>query len=193
MKYLKLFKKEDTLLKDVLIITRFKDYLNETNINNDNIWYHGSKIKFDKFKLKQGTLFDIDYTSPIFLTSNINFAKAYAGDYTPYIYTIKLLTDNIMDFRKLPEEYDIKEDDIIANNLINFIYDNWDNTKYNFYWGYPEKCYSNLLSGEYSEVERTWVYDWLKLNNFDGAYLIETGELNVLIFDESSIEILEII
>ncbi len=167
------------------------DFLNETNNNNNNnIWYHGSKDKFDNFKLKQGTLFDYNYTSPLFLTSDINFAKAYAGDYTPYIYIVKLLTDNIMDFRKLPLASEIKDGDIIANNLIDFIYDNWENKKYNFYWSYPEKCYNNLISGEYSEVERTWVYEWLKLNNYDGAYLIETDVLNLLIFNESSIEIL---
>ena len=53
------------------IATTIREYLNEQYSQTNNIWYHGSKEKFDKFKLKQGTLFDADYTAPIFLTSNI--------------------------------------------------------------------------------------------------------------------------
>ena len=47
------------------------------------------------------------FSSPIFLTSNFEFAKSYAGSYTPYIYKVKVLTDNIMDFRNLPSTYDL--------------------------------------------------------------------------------------
>lgn len=176
-------------------IATMTDYLNE-NKNEDNvndiIWYHGSKEKFDKFKLKKGTLYNLNHTSPIFLTSNLDFATNYAGNYSPYIYKVKVLTDNIMDFRKLPNVVDIKESDEVANSLLDFIYDNFENNKYNFYWAYPERCYQYLLSGEYSEVERLWVLDWLKINGYDGSYLIETDVLNLLIFDETKIEIVSV-
>lgn len=188
------------------IATTIREYLNEQQEILNNIWYHGSKEKFDKFKLKQGTLFDIDYTSPIFLTSNIEFAKYYASGYSPYIYKIKVLTNNIMDFRQLPSTNDIlmyyeknkinNDIDIkfydIGKKLLDFIYENWDNGKYNFYWSYPERCYDSLTSIDYSEVERTWVYDWLKQEKYDGAYIIETKELNLLIFDETKLKILSI-
>ena len=181
-------------MKDLrkFIATTVREYLNEQHEMLNNVWYHGSKEKFDKFKLKQGTLFDADYTAPIFLTSNIEFAKQYAGNYSPYIYKIKVLTDNIMDFRKLPSSIELDKQNIIGNNLLDFIYDNLENKKYNFYWSYPERCYDYLRSGEYSEVERTWVYDWLKQNKYDGAYIIETNQLNLLIFDETKLKILSI-
>jgi len=34
------------------IVTTIREYLNEQLIVNDNTWYHGSKEKFDKFKIK---------------------------------------------------------------------------------------------------------------------------------------------
>lgn len=174
------------------IATTIREYLNEQQEMSNNIWYHGSKEKFDKFKLKQGTLFDVDYTSPIFLSSNIEFAKYYATGYSPYIYKIKVLTNNIMDFRQLPTIDKLDDKNVIGNKLLDFIYDNWDNEKYNFYWSYPEKCYNSLTNIDYSDVERTWVYDWLKQEKYDGAYIIETKELNLLIFDETKLKILSV-
>ena len=181
------------------IATTIREYLNEQHETLNNIWYHGSKEKFDKFKLKQGTLFDTNYTAPIFLTSNIEFAKYYAGYYSPYIYKIKVLTDNIMDFRKLPNAYDIlmfndknenkKNIDIkyfeIGNNLLDYLYDKFPDRDI-------DRMYNDLLDGDYSSIEQTWVYDWLKQENYDGAYIIETKELNLLIFDETKLKILSI-
>ena len=181
------------------IATTIKEYLNEQYSQTNNIWYHGSKEKFDKFKLKHGTLFDANYTVPIFLTSNIEFAKYYAGYYSPYIYKIKVLTDNIMDFRNLPNAYDIlmfndknenkKNIDIkyfeIGNNLLDYLYDKFPDRD-------VDRMYNNLLDGDYSSIEQTWVYDWLKQENYDGAYIIETKELNLLIFDETKLKILSI-
>jgi hypothetical protein len=174
-----------------------REYLNEQHTVNVNIWYHGSKEKFDKFKLKNGTLFDINYKSPIFLTSNVEFAKYYAGNYSPYIYKVKVLTDNILDFRELPSTYDLLmyyeknkiNTDIkvkyyeIGQNLLDYIEDKFHDDDI-------DRKYNNLLDGDYSSIEQTWVYDWLKLNNYDGAYIIETKELNLLIFDDSKIKIL---
>lgn len=167
---------------------------------NDNIWYHGSETKFDKFKLKSGTLFDINYTSPIFLTSNATFAKSYAGYHSPYIYKIKVLTENIMDFRKLPSTYDLlmyfEKNKInnkkevryykIGKKLLDYIEHKYPDDDYN------ETKYNNLLDGDYSSIEQTWVYDWLKLNKYDGVYIIETKELNLAIFDETNLQILSV-
>ena len=55
-----------------------------------------------------------------------------------------------------------------------------------------DRMYNNLLDGDYSSIEQTWVYDWLKQENYDGAYIIETKELNLLIFDETKLKILSI-
>ncbi len=181
------------------IVTTIREYLNEQLIVNDNTWYHGSKEKFDKFKIKNGTLFDINYKSPIFLTSNIEFAKYYAGNYSPHIYKIQVLTNNIIDFRKLPSTYDLlmyyeksKVNDkigveyyVIGKNLLEYIEDKFPDDDI-------DRKYNNLLDGDYSSIEQTWVYDWLKLNGYDGTYIIETKELNLLIFDETKIKILSI-
>jgi hypothetical protein len=175
------------------------EHLNEQHTANNNIWYHGSKEKFDKFKIKNGTLFDANYKSPIFLTSNIEFAKYYAGSYTPYIYKIKVLTDNIMDFRELPSTYDLLmyyEKNKINSDIKPEYYEIGKNLEEFIEHKFPDddidKKYNNLLDGDYSSIEQTWVYDWLKLNNYDGAYIIETKELNLLIFDDSKIKILSI-
>ena len=186
------------------IKTTLREYLNE-NLDKDKhelpeYWYHGSKEKFDKFKLKQGTLFDANYTSPIFLSSNIEFAKYYAGQYSPHIYKIKVLSNNIMDFRQLPSTYDLfmyynknkinNNKDIhfyeIGNSLLNYIEDKFPDGDYN------ETKYNDLLDGDYSSIEQTWVYDWLKQEKYDGAYIIETKELNLLMFDETKLKILSI-
>jgi len=178
------------------IVTTIREYINEQLIVNDNTWYHGSKEKFDKFKIKNGTLFDMNYKSPIFLTSNIEFAKYYAGN---YIYKIQVLTNNIIDFRKLPSTYDLlmyyeksKVNDkigveyyVIGKNLLEYIEDKFPDDNI-------DRKYNNLLDGDYSSIEQTWVYDWLKLNGYDGTYIIETKELNLLIFDETKIKILSI-
>jgi hypothetical protein len=181
------------------IATTLREYLNEQQVMLNNVWYHGSKEKFDKFKLKRGTLFDADYTSPIFLTSNIEFAKYYAGNYSPYIYKIKVLTKNIMDFRQLPSTYDLlmyyeknkRNPDIelkfyeIGKNLLDYIEDKFTDDNI-------DRLYNDLLDGDYSSIEQTWVYNWLKQKKYDGAYIIETKELNLLIFDETKLKILSI-
>ena len=181
------------------ISTTIREYLNEQHEILNNVWYHGSKEKFDKFKLKQGTLFDADYTALIFLTSNIEFAKYYAGNYSPYIYKIKVLTENIMDFRQLPSTYDLlmyyeknkinNDIDIkfydIGKKLLDYIEDKFTDDNI-------DRLYNDLLDGDYSSIEQTWVYDWLKQEKYDGAYVIETKELNLLIFDETKLKILSI-
>ena len=55
-----------------------------------------------------------------------------------------------------------------------------------------DRLYNDLLDGDYSSIEQTWVYDWLKQEKYDGAYVIETKELNLLIFDETKLKILSI-
>jgi len=177
------------------ISKRISQYLNESTTNN--IWYHGSNKSFNTFKIKNGTLFDASYQSPIFLTSNKDFAKHYAGHHTPFIYTVQVITNNIMDFKQLPTSYDLymyneknkinninQKYYVIGNNLFNFIEDKFPNDNI-------DKLYNNLLDNDYSSVEQTWVYDWLKLNNYDGAFITETNELNLLIFDDSKLNIIK--
>ena len=182
-----------------IIRTTLREYLNEQHLHSTNIWYHGSKEKFDKFKLKQGTLFDATYVSPLFLSSNIEFAKYYAGYYSPHIYKVEVTTNNIMDFRELPSPYDLfmyyeknkinTDVDVkfyvIGKQLLEYIEDKFPDR-------YTDMIYNNLLDGDYSSIEQVWVYDWLKENNYDGAYVIETKELNLLLFDDSKIKILSV-
>lgn len=184
-------------LKRRIAIT-ISEYLTEQQ-SEQHIWYHGSNEEFDTFKLKQGTLFDVSYTSPIFLTSNIEFAKYYAGYKTPYIYKVKVLTDRIMDFRKLPNAYEIfmfnnKHENKeglsveyfkIGNSLLDYLYDRFPDRDI-------DRMYNNLLGGDYSSIEQTWIYEWLKQNKYDGAYVIETNTLNLFIFDVKKLKILSV-
>jgi len=74
---------------------------------------------------------------------------------------------------------------VIGKNLLEYIEDKFPDDDI-------DRKYNNLLDGDYSSIEQTWVYDWLKLNGYDGTYIIETKELNLLIFDETKIKILSI-
>jgi len=178
-------------------IFRFNEFILESR---KNVWYHGSPNKFDEFKLKKGTLLDTDYTSPIFLSSDKTFAEYYSGHQDSYIYTIELLTDNIMDFRNLPSTYDLlmyeekgaKKPNIsqeyyeIGKKLLNYIDNKFDEDID------IDRLYNNLLDGDYSSIERPWVYDWLKANKYAGAYVMETKSLNLFIFDEKDIKIINV-
>lgn len=185
------------------MIKSYKEFLNE-NVK-ENIWYHGtqkSDVVFDKFKLKKGTFLDPNYISPIFITSDYEFAKAYSGEYkTSYIYTVEVLTNNIFDFRKLATPFDIikyEDENIQAEGkdydlsvkLYDYVYDNWGKLERNY--SYEDEAYSTIISGDYSNLERVWFYEWLKENRFDGAYVTETTVMNLFIFNPEKLKIINV-
>lgn len=147
-----------------------------------SVWYHGSKYDFNSFKTRKGSFNSTEYINPIFLTSDKDFAKAYAGYQTQYIYTVEVLTDKIFDFNVLVAGYEIeKTSNKLSINLYNYVsklfYDN-------------DRYYNNLRTGDYSEIEQEWFFEWLKKNKFDGAYVIETGILNLFVFDPFKLKII---
>lgn len=178
------------------MIKKFKQYITETIKTIPTVWYHGSKDDFDEFKLKKGTLLDSEYTSPIFLTSDVNFAKEYAGYNNPVIYTVKLDNVKLMDFSTLPTSLELYLHEIkgenkysedlyqLGNELLEYIEEKFDDD-------YTEKRYNNLLSNDYSSIEQTWVYDFLKYKGYAGAYVKETDILNVFIFSPTKIKIVD--
>jgi len=164
-------------------------------------WYHGSYSDFNEFKLKKGTYLDLNYINPIFLTSDYEFAKYYSRYKNGLIYTIEVLTDKIFDPSKLPTDLnlyyyqngkvrnanlDYKNYDYdLALKLRNDIdssseFDNVDTSKY----------YNGIVFGDYSSIEDTWFFDWLKENDYDGCYVWETGTKNLFIFDPKKLKIL---
>ena len=170
--------------------------LNKFNLNN---WFHGSNMKFTNFKYKTGIFNDVNYISPFFLTSDIEFAKYYAGHQTQYIYHIEVLSENIMDFRELPNAYELymfnengdknqysKQKYEIGNSILEYLFDLFGDSDD------IDKLYNSLLDIEYSSIEKKWVFDWLKKHNYDGAYIIETKVLNLLIFNASKLNIIDL-
>jgi hypothetical protein len=159
-------------------------------------WYHGSKETFSDFKLKKGTLLDYNYIAPIFLTSDLEFAEAHAGYKTPHIYEIEVLTDKLFDYKKIPNGYDlfrflekdIKKDDDKDYTLGKKLYFDIENKSDDV-----DRMYGGICSGEYSELEQVWFYDWLKKNGYDGAYVRETGIVNLFIFDTKKLKIIKTI
>lgn len=161
-------------------------------------WYHGSYSDFDSFKLKKGTFRDLNYTNPIFLTSDYEFAKYYSKG--GIIYTIKLLTDKIFDTSKLPSDLNLYYYETGKVKNANLTHKNYDYDLAlklkNDIESSPEfddldisRIYNNFVSGDYSYIEDTWFFDWLKKNDFDGCYVWETGTKNVFIFDPNKLEI----
>lgn len=167
--------------------------------NFNKKWFHGSKEYFTEFKLKKGTLFDLNYISPIFLTSDIEFAKSNAGYKTPFIYEVEVLTDNIFDSKKLPSGYNLMyyiEDDIKKDNkdyelgkklYMDIFQEKIDVKPYSY--EDVDELYSNICTGDYSYLEQVWFYEWLKYNDFDGAYIKETGSENLLVFNPKYLKI----
>jgi len=162
-----------------------------------DFWYHGSHEDFDRFRCKQGTLWDPYYNnSPIFLTSDKYFAEGYGLCKGGMLYTVKVLTDKIFNVKSLPfdidiyryEEKGIKKPDldydtgIKLRNYIDTIFDDDIDTS---------RKYNNLLSGDYSYIEEVWFFEWLKQNKFDGCYIYEGGTLNLMIFDPNKIDIVK--
>jgi len=181
------------------MITIFR--LFEEQIQQD-FWYHGSYSDFDSFKLKKGTYLDLNYINPIFFSSDYEFSKYYARYKNGIIYTVKLLTDKIFDPSKLPTDLDLYyyETGNVKNanlNHKNYDYDlalklrkdidsssEFENTD-------TSNFYNGIVFGDYSSIEDTWFFDWLKKNDFDGCYVWETGTKNLFIFDPNKIEIVK--
>lgn len=90
------------------MITKFIKFINESN--SDNIYYHGSFEKFNKFKNKKHHEVDVNDVSTLdiqgnFITPNRMLAICFSGAATPgynqgNLYTVKLNTENIFDLRK---------------------------------------------------------------------------------------------
>lgn len=159
-------------------------------------WYHGSREEFDSFRNKKGTFLDSNYQNPIFLTSDYDFAKDWR--YSKIVYTVDVLTDKIFDFRKLPTDLELyifetkgrkknESDDYdlglkLRNDMedIPELKDTDISGEYNY-----------IVGGDYSNIEQVWFYEWLKQNDFDGGYVMETGILNLFIFDPKHLKIVD--
>lgn len=175
-----------------------KQRLREELNNHSIIWYHGANEGFNEFKIKNGSFLDANYNNPIFLTSNYEFAKAYAGYKTPFIYKIKLSTNNIFDYRLLPSAYDIimyedkniKKPNLNYNLGIKLYNDILNEEPKGMGSDDPDRIYNLITGGHYQYMERPWFFDWLKKNKFDGAYVKETDVLNVFIFNINHLKII---
>ena len=138
--------------------------------------------------------------SPIFLTSDLEFARAYSGYLkTATIYKVETIPDiNLFDTSILPTDLDLymwqyKDKDkkigkdyelgLKLSEHIESIFPDEDID--------TSRIYNNIVSGDYSSIERTWFYDWLKANDYDGCYVYETNCLNCFIFDPKKLKIID--
>lgn len=160
-------------------------------------WYHGSRFDFDEFKTKKGTLFTLDYTNPIFLTTDFEFAKAYAGYKDPVVYTVEILTDKIFDPKILPTDYDLYRYELGKDGKkpekdyeLGFKLRNDLDNDPEFEDVDTSNIYNGIMSGDYSSIEDVWFFEWLKKNDFDGCYVWETKTKNVFIFDPKKLRII---
>ena len=106
-----------------------------------------------------------------------------------------------MDFGKLPSSYDLlmfndynkrnsefnDNEYKLGNSLFDTILEKFDDS-YNI-----DQIYNDITSSEYSTIEEDWVFDWLKNNKFDGAFIIETQTINLLIFNPKHLKIINTI
>lgn len=184
------------------MIPNYKQFLVREKIESPKVWYHGAKNEFDtlEFKLKKGILFELDYISPIFLTDDMEFARAYAGYLkTATVYKVETIPNiNIFDPSILPTDLELymwqykgkdKKQDLDyelglkLREHLDFIFPE-DNTD-------TSRIYNNVVSCDYSSIEWVWFYDWLKANDYDGCYVYETGALNCFIFDPKKLKIVD--
>lgn len=164
-------------------------------------WYHGSYKDFDQFKLKKGTYRDLNYMNPIFLTSEYKFANYYSRCKNGIIYTVEVLTNKIFDPSKLPSDSNLYYYETGKLKNSNLDYKNYDydlalklkndiDSSSEFDDMDTSNFYNNLVTGDYSYLEDTWFFDWLKKNNYDGCYVWETGTKNLFVFDPNKLKIL---
>ena len=171
------------------------------NYNNKMKWYHGTYSDFDEFKLKKGTYLDSYYINPIFLTSDREFAYYYSRCKNGIIYSIEVLTDKIFDPSKLPTDLDLYYYEIGKIDKIkkpkNYDYDlalklrNDIELSPEFKDADTSKYYNGIVFGDFSSIEDTWFFDWLKENDYDGCYVWESGTKNLFIFDSKKLKIID--
>ena len=159
-----------------------------------SVFYHGSYSDFSEFRNKRGTLSNTDYTAPIFLSTDPDFAIEYGKFKGGILYTVKISPSaKLFDFRTLPTGYDLlifndsgKRNDTNKDyELGNKVYDAFESDDGD------ERQYSGILSGDFDVMEQVDFYEFLKLNKFDGAYVKETGTLNVYVFDPKLLTIIK--
>lgn len=164
-------------------------------LSND-VWYHGSKVKFDMFKAftNMGTGTTVS-EQPIFLTSDKGFAREYAGYHTPFIYTVKV-TGHFFNPKDLPLGYDLAlswngspEKEGYNYELGNKLYDDLPDI---FGVEYIDEIYGQILAGNWDTIESHEFKNWLKSTGYDGSYLWETKSRNLFVFDPAKIEILSV-
>lgn len=165
---------------------------------SQEIWYHGSKVKFDQFKtfINKGNN-TTESEQPIFLTSDIEFARAYAGHQAPYVYTVKVNGGRFFGDDKLPTGYDlaVSWDGGVRKEGYNYelgnkLYDDLEDIFPGY--DYLDRTYNDIIGGDWDIIESPQFKQWLKNNEYDGAYLWETRVKNVYVFDPSKIEILSV-
>lgn len=144
-------------------------------------FYHGSRQEFSEFKCSRALTFGVsEQEVPIFLTPDIEFAKAHGHK----LYTVTLKIDlNLFcgadvgpeyptESRYFPPEYESMYP--IGKQLFDDLYDGkiFPQIKGDEYE--CREVMKALMLGYYSSVEDNRFCDWLKDHGFDGAFVIES-------------------
>lgn len=141
----------------------------------DNVWYHGSNNRFNEFENSNNRTYkEIDVPS-WFFTKDLTYAKSYGK----YIYTVKLLIQNIFDTNN-------------QNHMGMFINQLKE-------WNYSSKKIDEILSDEFVDGLPYWTCNdaiyVAAMNKFDSIHVQEELERDVLavsVFDNTKIKILSI-
>jgi tRNA nucleotidyltransferase/poly(A) polymerase len=140
----------------------------ENNELNKNIVYHGTSEEHN-FN-KRGNVFNGTFFSTV---------KNEAEAYGKYVYTVELKPN-----LKLFNTLDLNDLRLLMNEF-GILYDNYydeETEPENYYIKTPEQLYYNY-EDNWNPIERTdGVLDWLD-GNYDGVWVYEGGEKNLLLFN----------
>jgi hypothetical protein len=167
--------------------------MNNQNKINNYLWYAGSHNYFSKFKnYKKAGVTSKIIKQPIFLSSNVNFAKYYAGNHG-WIYKVHVNLSNTFDGNMLlnyNERYylDPKTYTSLGKKVYNDIVNNkiWNDGNKD-----PEGYIKALANRQWDTLGSPEFITWLKSKGYD-SYLEEgEGDLNLGVFDANKLEILK--
>jgi tRNA nucleotidyltransferase/poly(A) polymerase/2'-5' RNA ligase len=205
--HFKAWSEEDTgegLPKDIVKQRKVRDgevgksYGEQTKSATEDVWYHGSPRKFERFEKQNKHTFGRDAAAaPIFLTKDEKFAELYAQGPEGLVYTVEASPKKIFDQQKLladpdkptkywpPEEEDMSE---LGRELLGALE---DGKIFEEEEDRPDHVWASIYRGNYDIMETSEMREWLSSKGYDAFYVTGDGPRNLAVMDPERLKIVD--
>jgi len=179
-------------------------------MNKNDVWYHGSPQRFDRFRSQVGRKFGTGESEvPIFLTKDVDFAAMYAGPSGGYIYTVIPHVERTFDAKAfvvsdrywppppdaLTEDGQAFYDDLVNNRIFPELIRYGTRYEDDDEWRSmhdSQGAYASIFARDYDTMETTEMKRWMQAHGYDSFYVRGDGPNNLAVFDPERIEILSV-